>query len=288
MRSIKISTVATFIGTAVASLMMITETHAAADIAYFRLTRSQIVGPSGSIQGYAVNVGHAQNQSASSLTAIRPNGQQTWEYFNPFIGLIQTSGSSLLSAAEAESWSNDNFNGTWQYGQGGTTDRTFDMAPVYSSWTSNTGLAQQRFVSLTASSIAQFEAIRAQGLTGTFTFNFDSPVSQYNTAVNVNGHPQANLSIQYTAFISNGMTQPYEIVDIDGSSFSVNITSALESTANLRVTQAIRYEWVSTTYNRSATFRNDTYYGIAPVPAPGAIALFSLTGLAGLAGRRRR
>jgi hypothetical protein len=282
----QIPTAAVLVGATMASATMTAQVIAAADVAYFALDRSRLVSLDGTVMGYAASVRHSQNQGATSLNAIRPNGEQAWEFSNAFIGVIQSSGPDLLSESGMDSWINDNFNGTWQYGQGGTVDRTFDMTPVYASWASNTGLMQQRFVSLTAGSITQFENIRAQGLTGTFTFNFDAPVSRFNTAVNVAGHGQANLSVEYTAFISNGMMQPYQIVDISGSSFTVNITSALQSTADLRVSQAVRYQWVSSTFNRNVFIENDTYFGITPIPAPGAIALLGFVGLA--RGRRRR
>jgi MYXO-CTERM domain-containing protein len=65
----------------------------------------------------------------------------------------------------------------------------------------------------------------------------------------------------------------------------VSITSALASNSMLKISQVIKYEWISLEYNQKVVVLNDTMYG-APIPAPGAIALLGLAGLAG--GRRRR
>jgi MYXO-CTERM domain-containing protein len=286
MPKMQTSTAAVLAGATLMSATMTTEVQAAADIAYFALNRSRLVSSDGTVMGYAANIRHSQAQGASNLSAIRPNGESGWQYSYPGFGLIQTSGESLMSAAAMDSWSGTNFTGVWQYGQNGVTNRTFDTTSTMANWATNTGLAEQRFVGLTSGAAAQFETIRSQGLTGNFTFDLDTSVTQWNGGTAIAGQPNGQMFVTYTAFISNGMSQqPYEILNVGGSSFSVSITSALASNATLKVTQAIRYEWVSQTYNRSVTVVNDTYYGTTPVPAPGAVALL---GLAGLGGRRRR
>jgi hypothetical protein len=74
-------------------------------------------------------------------------------------------------------------------------------------------------------------------------------------------------------------------------SVSVTITSALASTSMLRLSQTITYQTIHSSangpVNRTVAFSNQSLYGLsAPIPAPGAIALLGLSGLAG--SRRRR
>lgn len=276
-------------GATVASVLMTASAHAAVDVSNFRLSRIQIADFNGSAIGYRAIVG-LQRAPGTNVTAIRPNGESNWGTSNPFAGVTQSSGAAYLSASSMEAWWSSNFTGLWQYGKDGVTDHAYDTTSAVSVWASDTGLFQPRFVSLTASSAAQFDLIRSQGLTGTFTFNLGSSVQQFNDAVSIGGLSNQRFSA-YSAFINNGNGQPpYEILDVNGSSFSVTITSALSSTATLKVSQVVTFQYLGQStagedINRRVAFVNDTYYGIAPVPAPGAAALL---GVAGLAGRRRR
>jgi MYXO-CTERM domain-containing protein len=136
------------------------------------------------------------------------------------------------------------------------------------------------YLELTQSSIAQFNNICANGLTGTFTFNTTQDVVQ------------AGL---YTAsmFLSGSNGAVFSPTVLSGNTLTVNITSAMSANAGLYLLGSTRDNVVfqETTnypypgdarYNYGAT----TVYISAPVPAPGALALLALAGAAG--GRRRR
>jgi hypothetical protein len=279
----QISTAAVLIGAAMTSAVNATTVIPVT----LSLTKTRLAAFDNSEFGYVGRITHVQNPGAANLIAIRPNGEQSWQSSSPFGGLAQSVGTvnSLLSSASIDSWSASNFTGVWQYGQNGVANQTFDTTSTMSNWASNTGVFQQRFVGLTASSAAQFESIRSQGLTGTFTFELDAPVTQWNSTTVISGLPNPQIFVDYSANITNGMNAPYQILNINGSSFSVSITSALASNSMLKISQVIKYEWISLEYNQKVVVLNDTMYG-APIPAPGAIALLGLAGLA--RGRRRR
>jgi hypothetical protein len=75
-------------------------------------------------------------------------------------------------------------------------------------------------------------------------------------------------------------------VDINGSSVTVNVKSALDATAMLTLSTTEETVIVQGPEWQVQNFEvTNSYYGFAVVPAPGAIALL---GLAGLANRRRR
>ena len=236
----------------------------AADVALFKQSRTRAVDSSGAILGYVANISHRQDQSpASPIAATRPNGQQTWSSSSD--SELQTSFALTSSVSAMNAWCEDKCKGVWQYGQGGTTTRTFDTTPYYAMQ------ASQEFMSLTADSINLFNTIRSQGQTGTFTFNLTQ---------------QAMVGSSCKALIAGETGAPYEILEIAGSSFTVDITSALGTNAVMVIDNNIQWEYLSIETSHTVLFQNRSIFGLpSAIPAPGAIALL---GLAGLTGRRRR
>lgn len=213
------------------------------------------------------------------LSATRPNGETNWpQQFGSW--QVSTPQGLPLTGAEIDSWMDSNSRGTfsctWSTSGGtypGTYQTSGDFAPYYVAPTART------YLQLTQSSIAQFNDIIANGLTGTFTFNTTQDISQA-------GFVGANLRILGGPSLvrSDDMSS--------GNTFTVTIQSALPTYASLRLfggTSRASFQ-ASTNYPFPETARynsaSNTLYQAAPVPAPGALALLGLAGLSG--GRRRR
>jgi MYXO-CTERM domain-containing protein len=175
-----------------------------------------------------------------------------------------------------DSNSRGTFSCTWSTSGGtypGTYQTSGDFAPYYVAPTART------YLQLTQSSIAQFNDIIANGLTGTFTFNTTQDISQA-------GFVGANLRIVGGPSLvrSDDMSS--------GNTLTVTIESALSTYSSLLLfggTSQASFQ-ASTNYPFPETARynsiSNTLYQAAPVPAPGALALLGLAGLSG--GRRRR
>ena len=211
--------------------------------------------------GYAaVNV-RETFQGARPAT-IRPNGETSWQYSDP------TQASTFLvdwqngvSAATAESWMQSNAAGEWQVAFGGSSTYSgFDTSYYY------TELMQRQYIELTSSSAQLFENINANGLTGTCTCTLTEP--HYSKG-------------QGRAYTTSGAD-----VTLNGSTFNLTFNQALSADAMLflQFQTGTFLGYMGNTNSAYLTQISETVYGAA-VPAPGAIALL---GLAGLAGRRRR
>ena len=213
------------------------------------------------------------------LSATRPNGETNWpQQYGSW--QVSTPQGPPLTGAQIDSWMDSNSRGTfsctWSISGGtypGTYQTSGDFAPYYVAPTART------YLQLTQSSIAQFNDIIANGLTGTFTFNTTQDISQA-------GFVGANLRILGGPSLvrSDDMSS--------GNTFTVTIQSALPTYASLRLfggtSQAsfqasTNYPFPETAFYNSGS---NTLYQAAPVPAPGALALLGLAGLSG--GRRRR
>jgi hypothetical protein len=217
-------------------------------------------------------------QFGSGLSAVRPNGGNDWPFtmsnsgyqqstlLSTFIG-IGPSGPAPISLGELDSWMNSNYRGTWNYAWNGVNQSSFDTTPYYSVPSSI------NFVSLTPESLALFYTIRSQGLTGQFTFSIDRSVTS--------GQTSSGLDLYTRIRLGSGPA-----VDINGSSVTVNVKSALDATAMLTLSTTEETVIVQGPEWQVQNFEvTNSYYGFAVVPAPGAIALL---GLAGLANRRSR
>ena len=241
------------------------------------------------VQRYATAAGLTDNYFEGSvgfsagdtmISATRPNGQTNWPQ-QYGMWEITTPQGPPLTGAQIDSWMASNargtFSSTWSTSGGtypGTYQSSGNFAPYYVAPTA------MSYLELTQSSIAQFNNICANGLTGTFTFNTTQDVVQ------------AGL---YTAsmFLSGSNGAVFSPTVFSGNTLTVNITSAMSANAGLYLLGSTRDNVVfqETTnypypgdarYNYGAT----TVYISAPVPAPGALALLALAGAAG--GRRRR
>ena len=214
------------------------------------------------------------------LSATRPNGQTNWpqKYGSWQVGTPQ---GLPLTGAEIDSWMDSNSRGTFSCTFSipvgatypGTYQASGDFAPYYVAPTART------YLQFTQSSIAQFNDICANGLTGTFTFNTTQDINQagfVGASFRIVGGPSAVRSNEVSS----------------GNTLTVTIESALSTYSSLLLfggtSQASFQETTNYPYPGDARYNSisNTLYQAAPVPAPGALALLGLAGLSG--GRRRR
>jgi MYXO-CTERM domain-containing protein len=213
------------------------------------------------------------------LSATRPNGQTNWpQQYGSW--QVSTPQGPPLTGAQIDSWMDSNSRGTfsctWSVGVGATYPGTYqtsgDFAPYYVAPTART------YLQLTQSSIAQFNDICANGLTGTFTFNTTQDINQ--------------AGFVGASFFISGPTAAFSNYVSSGNTLTVTIQSALSTYSSLLLfggtSQAsfqasTNYPFPETAFYNSGS---NTLYQAAPVPAPGALALLGLAGLSG--GRRRR
>ena len=244
--------------TAVASADQVNVTSAA----------GRIAGSTGLTDQFAYAAINVRETFSSALpTTIRPNGQTDWNaMFGNQVSSYIVDWQTGFSANTAESWMQSNAVGAWQVSFGGSsTYNTFDTSAYY------TQLMQREYIELTSSSVQLFENIKANGLTGTFTFTLTEP--HYSKG-------------QGRAYVSG--STGFADAMLDGSTFQLTLNQALSADAKLflqfQTGTFLGYVDFGTTNSAYLTQISETVYGAA-VPAPGAIALL---GLAGLTGRRRR
>lgn len=216
--------------------------------------------------GLGTFVGGVVQASSFELPSIvRPNGQSNWNTAEQgFAGLFNMNFGSGVAESELEGWMQSNVYGMWEVTWNGQASASLNVGPYYQS------ISSRGYLELTSASASLFENIRSNGLTGAFTFDLAQPGSPLDDR---------------TAFI---VGSPESFVTISGTSFTMNISSALSSTANLILSNSSivgNIGFGAGLHSASITTTADTVYGLNIVPAPGALALL---GLAGLAGRRRR
>jgi MYXO-CTERM domain-containing protein len=195
--------------------------------------------------------------------ATRPNGQSNWG--GGFSGYLREWGPSVLSGAsdaEAIAWNEANAKGTWTFTSGGVT-RSLDTTGFYKAESERT------YLELTEQSANLWSSILANNLTGTFTFNLKSAATSggfwyfgYGTSSQFSGFSAGDTSftLTFTSEMTNGIAT-LGLLEGELRYFNGFDGDEIESSAQ-------------------TIYTNDP-----AVPAPGAIALL---GLAGLAGRRRR
>lgn len=211
--------------------------------------------------------------SGAGVTTTAPSGRNTWTAqgtgaspnywaYGPGAWNGSALGAENFDIAAASAWQDSNGRGVWSFTEGGTTT-TLDTTQ---SWIS---VENRHYNELEAASAQLFFDILANGSTGTFTFNLKQAAG-LNTSWYLGG-PSGG------AGASNGS------IAAGATSFSITVTQALASDFMLQLGN-----------NMSTNLGNGSFlsqssgvaYGTAvSVPAPGAIALL---GLAGLASRRRR
>jgi MYXO-CTERM domain-containing protein len=224
--------------------------------------------------GEVFGAGVSTRVSGVPSSLVRPNGSSTWD-FNFEIGEFRQCGVTApigLGDAGYKAWMADQAVGAWQVSWAGlpNPDWTFDTSTNFVS------ADEREYLSLTAASSNLFDQIKTQGLVGTFTFHLTAPYID-----------QDGRSAEAGIVGGDGVL-------LNGSSFQLTITEALQSWQNLTLSFHYGIDTVIATGaesgGTSAIFGNNyffanTVYGVGAVPAPGAAALL---GLAGLAGRRRR
>jgi MYXO-CTERM domain-containing protein len=214
--------------------------------------------------GGSVSASYASGSTVNNVSGT------SWQFGNTNGGNTN-SGMSLGSPVDTyteayvDSWIGGYANGVWSANLGNGAFQ-FDTSSAYKT------ASQRSYLTLTASSMALWNNIVATNAVGTFTFELAQSLSSLGLA---NGNAVTNIG-QGGAF------------DLNGTSFSVNITQVNQGPMPAFLYLAAS-EASSTIYSANGdtvTYTNSvgTVIGGA-VPAPGAIALL---GLAGLAGRRRR
>jgi MYXO-CTERM domain-containing protein len=269
------------ITSSILALAIVSEGHAFIHAITMNAGSLRFMDQSGGVVGYAgqSEVAATSNEFGSGLSAVRPNGGNDWPFtmsesgyqqstlLSTFIG-IGPSGPAPISLGELDSWMNSNYRGTWNYEWNGADASSFDTTPYYSVPSSI------NFVSLTPESVALFNTIRSQGLTGQFTFSINQSVTT--------GMTSSGLSLSTQIRLGNGPA-----VDINGSSVTLNVASPLAATATLTLNTFNETVRVASPVWQVQNFEvTSSIYGTAAVPGPGVFAMFGLTGIA--ARRRRR
>ena len=214
-------------------------------------------------QGLAPLAGSISNVSGTAWTSTWNEGSQT----NSGLGLNRNV-SQPLSESEVDSFLNTHSRGLWTANTGTSTFQ-FDTTSILKS------AAQRNYLTLTASSVALWENIVATNAVGTFTFELTQSLGSL-------GFAWGNTS-------ANGSNVSFHFFDLVSTSFSLTVSAATDPSQ--RATQLFLYGSTaqSTLYSANgneATYMEGSITTVGgAVPAPGAIALL---GLAGLAGRRRR
>jgi hypothetical protein len=216
----------------------------------------------GNILFQSVSIGGEDDTPVTAAT--RPNGQSNWS--GGFAGYLREFGPGALSGAsdaEAIAWNEANAKGTWTFTSGGVT-RNLDTTGFYMVESERT------YLELTEQSANLWSSILANNLTGTFTFNLKSAAT-----------------IAGGWFLSYGTSGQFTNLSAGDTSFTLTLTAEMTSgIASLALLDGeLRYFNGGFDGDRVENYTQTIYTNNPAVPAPGAIALL---GLAGLAGRRRR
>ena len=214
-------------------------------------------------QGIAPLAGSISNVSGTAWFFTSNQGSQT----NSGLG-IERNVSQPLSESEVDSFLNTHSRGLWTANTGTSTFQ-FDTTSVLKS------AAQRNYLTLTASSVALWENIVATNAVGTFTFELTQSLG--------------SLGFAWGNAAANGSNVSFHFFDLVSTSFSLTVSAATDPSQRATELFLAGSTAASTLYSANgnvATYGESsiTIVGGA-VPAPGAIALL---GLAGLAGRRRR
>ena len=259
---------------------------------YSHFVREGTVGGLGGV--LENNAFYSWNYEASNVvpTSItRPTGSSTWDSTwdaGPILGFSQFAqgpaasqgGAPFADVATAAAWADSNVKGVWGVDHNGsnwTFDTTSGGQPGFEDGYVN--VLDRDYYELTAASAQQFLDIRAQGLTGNFTFDLTSAAADLNNV-------RFSLNSENTGFFAG------DRISMGSSSFTVNITTALAADATLELsfgTSALWYNPAPGIFSVGLGMQSRTLYGysysITAVPGVGGIA--AVAGL-GLAGRRRR
>jgi MYXO-CTERM domain-containing protein len=251
----------------VASTVALVSTAAHAETANVNTFMARFQDANGLTNLYA---GGAVNVSQPTGTTVTNVSATPWQ-FTYTSGNNVSNNMSLGNPAETysesyvDSWLSGYSNGTWSANLGNGTFQ-FDTTSYYKT------AAQRNYLTLTASSVALWNNIVATNATGNFTFELTQSLSSLgyvfgNAVTNIGGNV---------------------MLDVNSTSFTVNFTQINNSPIPAFL-YLVGQEQGSTIYSANGDtviYQNSTGTVIGgAVPAPGAIALL---GLAGLAGRRRR
>lgn len=217
-----------------------------------------------STQGLAPLAGSISNVSGTAWASTWNEGSRT----NSALSLGNPNVSQPLSESEVDSFLNTHSRGLWTANTGTSTFQ-FDTTSVLKS------AAQRNYLTLTASSVALWENVVATNAVGTFTFELTQSLGSLGFAWGNTAADGSNVSFHY--------------FDLVSTSFSLTVSAATDPSQRATRLFLAGSTAESTLYSANgneATYMEGSITTVGgAVPAPGAIALL---GLAGLAGRRRR
>jgi hypothetical protein len=240
-----------------------TAAHAASATVFTTMNRFQDAnGLTNLYAGGGVMVNHPTGTTITNVSAT------PWQFTFASDGIVSNAlplSNSTYSESYVDSWIGGYSNGTWS-GDLGNGAFQFDTTPYYKT------AAQRNYLTLTASSVALWNNIVATNATGNFTFELTQSLS--------------SLGLERGGVVTN--IGEYTTLNLNSTSFTVNFTQINNSQrpAYLYLEGREQNSEVYSANGDTVFYQNSTGTIIGgAVPAPGAIALL---GLAGLAGRRRR
>lgn len=183
-----------------------------------------------------------------------------------FLGEEFGSTQVTYTESQVDSFMGPRTNGTWSANLGSGAF-SFDTTSVYQT------ASQRNYLALTAASVALWNNIAATNATGSFTFE----LTQSAGSLGLSG----GIGLAYIQVGSNFM---FATFNANSTSFTMNITEAVGQNPWLYLEARTAGTMLNSQYN--VRYETESVTAISgAIPAPGAIALL---GLAGLAGRRRR
>lgn len=234
----------------------------AADAGLVRTQVARFADASGLLDRYA-GAGLSQIGFIEPIaTVTRPDGSTMWQQ-SFFAGL-----DANLSASQVDDWLSSRARGTWTISYEDGSTETFDTTPLW------TPASERTYGILTASSVALWESIVAQQLSGTFTFEMTQTVQELGcngVQILVGG------GLGGVGAITSGRTFTVNVDGVGAAQGGFLSLGGFGITGTVTGTAGYPVSWDSGFY---------TIY-TAPIPAPGAAALLALAGLA-VGGRRRR
>lgn len=261
----------------------------------------KILASTVAVLAFVASSAHANMFVGTGFTRIQNAGGLTSSYFGATLQVqIQNVPVYSVTNASATPWQQDYLPGSGTYrnlvsrlGDDGTTAVSYTesqvdafMGPLANGiWSADLGTgafsfdttsvyqtaAQRNYLTLTSASVALWNNIAATNATGLFTFELTQSAASLGFA-------------DATAYLLGGSSPFFASIAANSTSFTMNITGSVGQDPWLYLEAGTAYTTLESQYDVRYGTQSITAIGGA-IPAPGAIALL---GLAGIAGRRRR
>lgn len=234
----------------------------AADAGLIRTQVARFADASGLLDRYA-GAGLSQIGFIEPIASVaRPDGSMMSQE-SIFGGLAAD-----FTASQMDAWLSSRARGTWTISYEDGSTETFDTTALW------TPTAERTYGMLTASSVALWDSIVTQQLSGTFTFEMTQSVEE----LGCNG---------VQLLVGGGLGGVSSIVT--GRTFTVNVNGIGAAKGGYLSLGGFGIAGSVTGTGGYPVNWDEGFYTIytAPVPAPGAIALMALAGIGGTSLRRR-